>query len=120
MQTKGITTKLRDSFYIAEKMTRKPSPFVIVATIFACILLIFFISRTSLFSFPSRPGTVKASIENSTIKIADILKVERKRYMDGLRGYYHFTEKKVGLASLTPETNGRPIQSCKCSFYVDL
>lgn len=111
------------------RMARKPSPFVIFASFFVCILLNFIMRRTSV------PETVKifnviyigstnddhteVSIENSTIVIADILNGERTRYVDGLKGYYHFTEEKVGLTSLTPETNGRPIQSCKlCSFSI--
>lgn len=107
-------------------MTRKLKTLIFVGP-FVCTLIVIILIWTSSSSSPAtveiskldvttEDNTKDSSFMDLTTKIAGILKAEREHYLWGLKGYFEFTKEKLGFTSLTPETNGRPIQSCKLTI----
>lgn len=109
-------------------MTRNLHPCLLIASIAACILFFCLIKSIPIFSHSSAPivevlyiqssnnSNTTIDIKNLTIHMKSILKTERSRYLSKLGAYFQFTKEKVGLTSLTPETNGQPLQSGKKKF----
>lgn len=104
-------------------MTRKLHPCLIIASIAVCILLICLIKPIPIISHSSAPIIEVVHVQSSnnsnttsykrniTIELKNLLKSERSHYLSQLHGHFQFTKEKVGLTSLTPETNGKPLQS---------
>lgn len=58
-------------------------------------------------------STTNNIIINTTARMEDVINAQRRRLAKKLKDFEYTKDMGEGLKSLTPETNGRPIQNCK-------
>lgn len=79
-----------------------------------------FSSNSRKFGNEATVSTTNNIIINTTARMEDVINAQRQRLAKKLQDFEFTSEMGEGLKSLTPETNGRPIQSRKYTYTINV